>query len=166
MHVAITLFTIFATWRWGDLKHWRQYHPTMLFITAGGLLYEYLTKDYILWVFHPDFLYNQELTVIVYAVVTMPLSIFLFLSHYPQSLRRQIIYIAQWVIIYVFAELVLLYFGRISYQHGWSLFHSVLFDMMMFPMLRLHHTKPLLAYSISVVIIVLLMLWLKVPFNN
>jgi len=166
MHVAITLFTIFATWRWGDLKHWRQYHPTMLFITVGGLLYEYLVHDYTLWVFHPDFLYNHKLTVIIYAVITMPLSVFIFLSHYPQTLRRQILYLAKWVIIYISAEFILLYFGRISYQHGWNLFHSLLFDIMMFPMLRLHHTKPLWAYQISVVIIVILMLLFKVPFSK
>lgn len=166
MHVAITLLTIFAAWRWGDRKNWKQYHPTMLFITAGGLLYEYLTKDYTLWVFRPDFLYNHKLTIIVYALVTMPLSVLIFLSHYPQTLKRQILYLAEWVIIYASVELVLLYFGRISYQHGWNFVHSLLFNTIMFPMLRLHHTRPLRAYQISVVIIVVLMLLFKVPFHN
>jgi hypothetical protein len=48
-------------------------------------LYEYLTKDQTMWKFHPDFLYNHTVTVVVYAVLTMPLNIFLFLSTLPEK---------------------------------------------------------------------------------
>lgn len=164
MHLALTLFSIFAVWRWGDWKHWQRYHPTMLYITAGGFLYEYISKDYVMWIFHPDFLYNHTLVVVTYAVLTMPLNVLLYLSHFPESNKwRQLLYICKWVAIYAVGELVLEYFGRISYQHGWNYYHSILFDMMMFPMLRLHHVKPLIAYVLSVIIVVAMLWMYQVP---
>ncbi|CAH1213176.1 hypothetical protein PAECIP111891_03924 [Paenibacillus allorhizoplanae] len=166
MHVVIALFTIYSVWRWADWKNWHKYHPTMLFILAGGLLYEYLTHDFNLWVFHPDFLYNHQITVIVYAVITMPLSVLLFLSRYPTTTKlKQLMYLLKWVFIYSVVELALQISGRISYGHGWTFWHSVMFDVMMFPMLRLHHTKPLRAYLLSLIIIVVLMWYFKVPLH-
>ncbi|AFC28458.1 CBO0543 family protein [Paenibacillus mucilaginosus] len=154
MHVAYSILIILAAWRWGDWKNWRLYHPSMLFITAGGLLYEYLTKDQTMWKFHPDFLYNQTVTVVVYALVTMPLSVLIFLSLYPKTIGRKLIHFGLWIAIYASGEWVLLSMGRISYQNNWSLRYSILFDMMMFPMIRLHHTKPLIAYGLSIPIVV------------
>ncbi|MCZ8521219.1 hypothetical protein O9H32_17150 [Paenibacillus mucilaginosus] len=147
---------ILAAWRWADWRNWKQYHSSMLFITAGGFLYEYLTKDQTMWKFHPDFLYNQTVTVVVYAIVTMPLSVLLFLSLYPRTPGKKLLHLALWVGIYASGEWALHAFGRISYQHDWNLAYSVLFDIMMFPMIRLHHNRPLLAYALSVPIVVTL----------
>ncbi|WP_436236468.1 CBO0543 family protein [Paenibacillus sp. LjRoot153] len=166
MHVVIALFTIYSVWRWADWKNWHKYHTTMLFIMGGGLLYEYLTKDFHMWVFHPDFLYNHRITVIVYAVITMPLSVLIFLSNYPTTTKlKQSWYLFKWVFIYSLVELALQICGRISYDNGWTFWYSVVFDVMMFPMLRLHHTKPLRAYLFSLIIIVVLMWYFKVPIN-
>jgi hypothetical protein len=165
MHLLIALFTGFAVWRWADWKNWQKYHATMLYIVVGGLLYEYLTRGFILWVFHPDFLYNQQLTIIIYAVLTMPLSILLFLSNYPTTNKlKQIIYLVKWIFIYSVVELILQIFGRITYENNWSYWYSVLFDVMMYPMLRIHYVNPLRAYFLSIVIIVVLMWYFKVPY--
>jgi uncharacterized Tic20 family protein len=162
MHLVITLFTFFSVWCWADWKNWRKYHPTMLYIVGTGLLYEYLTKDHPLWIFHPDFLFNHEITVIIYTIITMPLSILLFLSRYPTTTKLlQLKYILTWVAIYTFFELVLHISGRISYENGWTYWYSVMFDLMMFPMLRLHHVKPLRAYALSLLIIIVLMWYFK-----
>ncbi|MGM0880389.1 MAG: CBO0543 family protein [Bacillota bacterium] len=165
VHLIIALFTIFSTWRYGDWANWKKYHTTMMYIATGGLLYEYLTHDNSLWTFHPDFLFNEQLTVIVYALVTMPLSVLIFLSRYPRTLRKQLFYLIKWVIIYASVELLLQSYGRISFHHGWSFYHSLLFDMMMFPMLIFHHWKPLRAYLVTIVIIIFLMQWLNVPMH-
>lgn len=164
MHFSLALFSVVATWKWAHWKNWEHYHSTMLFILSGGLLYEYMTRDNTMWVFHPDFLYNQQLTVIVYAVITMPLSVLIFLSRYPEDKDKKIkiIYFVKWVAIYAFVEFVLQICGRISYQHGWNFGYSILFDVMMFPILRLHHVKPLIAYVLSLLIIIFLMWCFKV----
>ncbi|MFD0695295.1 CBO0543 family protein [Paenibacillus sp. GCM10027628] len=164
IHLAIALFTIFAAWRWADWKHWRRYHPTMLYITAAGFLYEYLTDDFELWAFHNVLLPNVEIVVIIYAVITMPLSILLYLSRYPtEKWTRQLGYIILWIAIYGVVELLLQLNGGIVYKNGWNFGYSLLFDAIMFPMLVLHLNKPLWAYPISVVIVVLLMFLFKVP---
>ncbi|UUZ80602.1 hypothetical protein LJK88_38040 [Paenibacillus sp. P26] len=58
------------------------------------------------------------------------------------------------------------YTGRIHYGHGWSWWWSLGFDVMMFLMLRLHSVKPVLAYAVSVVIIVALVLLFHVPLEQ
>jgi hypothetical protein len=121
MHLTLALFTIFAAWRWSDWKNWRQYHSSMLYITAAGFLYEFLTKDQPLWVFLPDFPCNHAVTVVVYAAVTMPLTILMFLSNYPKTIGKQIRRICLWISIYVSAEVILFVSGRITFQNGWKL---------------------------------------------
>ncbi|WP_159881816.1 CBO0543 family protein [Paenibacillus puerhi] len=163
MHVCLAVFSAFAAWKWADWRHWKHYQSTMLYITVGGMLYEYLTDDRNLWVFHPDFLYNQRMTVLVYAVLTMPLNVLIFLSTLPrQGKLRIVLHIMLWVAIYAAAEGLLQMFGRIQYAHGWTFWHSVWFDLIMFPMLLLHHKRPGTAYILSLFIIGFLMLWFKV----
>ncbi|NHM31813.1 CBO0543 family protein [Neobacillus terrae] len=165
MHLAITVFTIIASFKWGDWKNWREYHASMLFIAAGGLLYEYIVKEYTLWKFHPDFLYGHGMTVVVYALITMPISVFLFLSHFPKTWRIRFFYILLWSLIYITAEWILLITGRISYQNGWHFWYSFLFDLVMFSVIALHQYHPFRAYFISMLIILFLIWHFEVPFK-
>ncbi|PLT28904.1 CBO0543 family protein [Peribacillus deserti] len=165
MHVAITIFTIIASLRWAEWKKWRDYHASMLFISAGGLLYEYIVKDHSLWKFHPDLLYGKEMTVIVYALITMPISILLFLSHFPERWAARGMYILLWSGIYISVEWVLLKLDKISYDYGWTLWYSFLFDMVMFPVIALHHFRPLPSYILSLLIIIFLIVYFKIPFK-
>ena len=165
MHLAITLLTILASLKWGDWKNWREYHASMFFISTGGLLYEFIVKENTLWKFHPDFLYGHEMVVIIYAIITMPISIFLFLSHIPEGRFKRVIYISVWSAIYIAIEWILLITGRISYQNGWQFEYSFFFDLIMFSVIVLHQQKPIRAYLISIVIIIFLIHWFDVPFK-
>ncbi|UPO90794.1 CBO0543 family protein [Niallia sp. Man26] len=165
MHVAITLLTIIASLKWGDWKNWRKYHASMFFISTGGLLYEYIVNENTLWKFHPDFLYSHEMIVVIYALITMPISIFLFLSHFPEGWLKRIIYIVVWSVIYIVIEWILFLTGRISYQNSWQFGYSFLFDLIMFSVIALHQQKPGRAYIISIIVIVFLILWFDVPFK-
>lgn len=165
MHVAIALLTIFASFKWGNWKSWREYHASMLFIATGGLLYEYIVKENTLWKFHPDLLYGHGMTVIVYALITMPVSIFLFLSHFPEKWFKRIGYIVIWSVIYIAVEWILDKFGRISYQSGWKFGYSFLFDLVMFSVIALHQHHPFRAYILSIPIILFLIFYFHVPFK-
>lgn len=165
MHVAITVFTILLSLKFGQWSTWRHYHPSMLFIAVGGLLYEYIVQEYSLWKFHPDFLYSHEMTVIVYALIIMPLSIFLYLSHIPEKWFHRALYILLWTGIYITTEWILYLFGRISYENGWVFGYSILFDIVMFSVMALHHYYPTKAYIVSVFIIIFLIIFFKVPFE-
>lgn len=165
MHVAITGLTILASFKWGNWSNWREYQASMFFIATGGLLYEYIVQENTLWKFHPDFLYGHQMVVIIYALITMPVSIFLFLSHFPTTRFRQLFYIFLWSGIYIFVELILDNFGRISYQNGWKIWYSFLFDLMMFSVIALHQFKPFRAYLISIFIIIFLITYFEIPFR-
>lgn len=165
MHVTIAILTILAAMKWGKGKNWREYHPSMLFISTGGLLYEYIVQENTLWKFHPDFLYSHGMVVIIYAINTMPLSIFLFLSHFPEKWLQRILYIFVWSGIYIFVEWILHMFDRISYQNDWTLLYSFLFDLVMFSVIALHHNKPFPAYIISLLIIIFLIAQFDIPFK-
>jgi hypothetical protein len=165
MHVAITILTILASFKWGNWKRWREYHPGMLFIATGGLLYEYIVKENTLWKFHPDLLYGHGMTVLVYALITMPVSILLFLSHFPKRWFQRLTYILIWSGIYIAVEWILLTFERISYQNGWKFWYSFLFDLVMFSVIALHHYYPCRAYVISIFIITFLIFYFQIPFK-
>ncbi|QHT61013.1 hypothetical protein GXP70_14345 [Paenibacillus lycopersici] len=154
MHLGLAILSVMTAFKWADWKHWKKYHPTMLFMAVGAFLYEYLTKDQTMWKFHPDFLYNHTVTVVVYAIATMPLNIFLFLSRLPErGFWKKSLHVAIWTAIYSLTEWAMVHTGRISYQNNWSLLYSILFDLMMFPMMILHHRRPVTAYLFSIVIV-------------
>lgn len=165
MHVAIALFTIACSLKWGNWKDWRNYHASMFFIATGGLLYEFIVKDHSLWKFHPDFLYGHDMTVIVYALITMPISVLIFLSKFPDTWVRRGLYIVYWSGIYIGVEWILLIFGKISYQHGWEFIYSFYFDLMMFTVIAIHQKNPVIAYILSVGIIIFLISHFHVPFK-
>lgn len=165
MHVIITVLTILASFKWGNWGNWREYHTSMFFIATGGLLYEYIVQENTLWKFHPDFLYGHQMVVIIYALITMPISIFLFLSHFPKTRFQRLFYIFLWSGIYIFVEWILYNSGRISYQNGWKLGYSFLFDIIMFSVIALHQFKPLRAYVISIFVIIFLITYFEIPFK-
>lgn len=165
LHVAILVLTILASLKWGDWRNWRKYHASMLFIWAGGLLYEYIVKENSLWKFHPDLLYGHDMTVIVYALCTMPISILIFLTHFPKTWVRRFFYILIWSGIYISVEWILLKFERISYDHGWELWFSFLFDIVMFSVIALHQYKPVPAYLLSIIITIFMISYFHVPFK-
>ena len=165
MHIAITVFIIIASFKWGNWRKWREYHASMFFISTYGLLYEYIVKENTLWKFHPDLLFGQDMVVIVYALITMPVSIFLFLSHFPERWFQRLMYILLWSGIYISVEWILYVFDRISYQNGWQFWYSLLFDIVMFSVIAVHQYYPFRAYILSLIIIVFLVSYFNIPFE-
>lgn len=165
MHISIAILTIIASLKWGDWKNWRKHQAGMLFTAGGGMLYEYIVNGYSLWKFHPDFLIGHEMTVILYDVITMPISILIFLSHFPKKLIYRVIYILLWSGIYIVVEYILFVSRRISYQYGWGMWYSFLFDLTMFSIIALHQYKPVRAYILSVFVTIFLIIVFKVPFH-
>jgi hypothetical protein len=165
MHLAVALWAVLAALRWGNWKHFDKYHKTLLFIVLGGLLYEFFEHDYILWQFKPDLLTNTTIIDLVYNFITMPFSVLVYLSTYPEGKRliRQVWHIVKWILIYSIVEFVGWHMGRVYYEHGWNMWWSFAFDCQMFPMLRLHFKKPILAYIISVPLVAFLVWWFHVP---
>lgn len=166
MHSALAAATIIIlVWR-GDWRDWRKYHPTMLYFALGNLLYNFLTANHFLWRLDADFLSNHTLTEMLYTFCVFPITALIFLTHYPTTdAKAKLIHYLRWIFLYVGMEYIFWMFGRIQYQYGWNLMWSAIFDITMFPMLRLHSRKPMLAYAISLVMCVAWIWMFNVPVN-
>lgn len=162
MHLTILLLVILSAWRWAEWKHWRKYLPSMQFIVIGALLYEYITKDQRMWIFQPDIPNNQTFTTLMHKFLTMPLTVLIYLSRFPKTVWRQCCHMAAWIGMYIIVETVMMLTGRIYYENGWNLWHSFLFNLMMFPMLRLHDSRPVAAYLLSIPIVLSLIYWFNI----
>ncbi|WP_430734291.1 CBO0543 family protein [Fodinisporobacter ferrooxydans] len=158
---------LIVVWRWGDWRHWEKYQSTALYFIATDLLYNFLTYNHSLWLYHPAhpvIVPTHTLNNLMVTLIFFPCTVILYLSRYPAGLGKQVVYILFWIGMYLSVEAVFhFYLGIFSYHNGWNYGWSILFNFVMFPMLRLHYKKPLWAYALSVVTIVSLMLIFQIP---
>lgn len=137
---------LLAAWRWGDWRRWEVYYPTMLFTVTVSLFASYVSYHRPLWIFNPGALVRSHTGVeLVSTFMIMPATVLIYLSNFPAGGRLpQGLYVLAWAALYAALEAIdTLLVGGISYANGWSLAHSCLFDCVMFPIIRLHHWRPL-----------------------
>ncbi|MDR7867106.1 MAG: CBO0543 family protein [Sporomusaceae bacterium] len=145
---------LLAAWRWSDWRRWQRYYPTLLFVMVANLAAGYITYHHPLWDFNADTLAVSETTVeLLNTFVLLPTATLVYLSNYPAAgPARQARYILAWIALFATIETADTIVGGISYFNGWSLAHSVLFDCVMFPIVRLHHLRPPLAWLASLAV--------------
>jgi hypothetical protein len=154
LHIIISLWVILASLRWGDLKNWERYYPTMLYIISANLLYLFFAHtQFHLWEVQEGLFLNYSLVVMLHTFVINPLATFLFLSNYPEGLLKQIFHIIKWIAIFIIVEWVGLKFGKITHSNGWNLLWSILFVTVMFVLLRLHYNHKIWALVLSVFVV-------------
>jgi len=163
--IAVTLILAFAAWKWSDYQNWRLYYPTMLFFIAGNFSYTLLTYNYPLWELESPLLKTTGSDFLI-ALIDFPATVLIFLPRYPKGRIKQVLYILLWVLIYTLIEIVSYALGFISYHNGWNIWWSVLFNLILFPLLRLHHEKPPLAWLASMVLAFLFFAHFKLPFSS
>lgn len=154
---------IFSAWRWGDWKHWRRYHLTFFYLCFCDVLYYFLTCHYPLWRLEPKGIVSSQAAAITIEFVIFVCSTLIYLGRFPNGLRKSVIWIAFWVILYTSIEWGLLQFGVFTYFHGWTLLKSLMFNILAFPIIRLHFTRPLLTVILSIPITILLLFLNHVP---
>ncbi|GGC76820.1 hypothetical protein GCM10007216_04170 [Thalassobacillus devorans] len=151
MHIAITIWVIVASIRWGDWKNWERYYSTMLYIASANLLYQFFAQKYfILWEVQEELFLNQSMVVMLHTFVINPLAAFIFLSNFPDRFRKQIIHIIKWIIIFISVEWAGLNLGKITHSNGWNLGWSTFFVLVMLPMLVLHYKRKIWVLVVSV----------------
>lgn len=150
--IAILLLSIILAWKYGDWGNWEKYHPTMLLFGSGNLLYNFVYHDKFLWQLTPDIL-NHHIWEIIFSFSVLPLTALIFLSNLPADKRKLPFYLGKYVFIYVAIEFLLLKTGMMKYDFGWNIWWSLAWDIMMFCVLAIHNTKPLIAYSICMSVI-------------
>ncbi|WP_425466203.1 CBO0543 family protein [Paenibacillus methanolicus] len=144
--------------RWADWQRWREFLPTIYYMVSMSILYQYIShSSYHLWHFEQH-IPNEFITDNLYSFIIFPCTVMLFLSNFPNKKVLILWHFVKWILIYSFLEWIGKENGFISYHHGWSLMLSFLFNCMMFPVLRLHHVRPLYAIGISPVIILVMLM--------
>jgi hypothetical protein len=149
--IVLSISWIIAAMKFGD-RDWKKYYPSMLFAALGNALYEILCYKYQLWSMEPNGVVYSIIPMLLLILVGMPLSTWVFLSKYPftSSIYKESIYVSFFVIVFIVLEYVSVKLGAISYHHGWNLGWSLVFVIVMFIVIRLHYSKPILALLISI----------------
>ena len=158
MLFATIIFTILSAWKWGDWRNWQKYHTTMLYIAMGNLLYNFLYFDHRLWQYEPHFLVNHVIADTLTTFTILPLTCLIFLTNYPDTVNGQLFRIIKFITIYFLFEVVFDVYGEIVYNCGWNIWWSLAWLFMMFPMLALHHKRPLIAYGFSTIVLIVMMI--------
>ncbi len=150
VYLILSVVSILLAWKWGDWKNWRTYYPTLAFWVIGNYLYDTLTYNKPLWIYYSPLL-NHTLSDLFWKFAIYPCIAILFLCRYPKSgTITKLSYLAFWIFAFSVMEWLLYVFGYFLYYNGWNIWWSIAFDCMMFPLLRLHHTHPPLAWIAAV----------------
>ncbi|MCM3670346.1 hypothetical protein M3181_15285 [Mesobacillus maritimus] len=155
---------------WGDLKRWKKYYPTLLFFMIGDFLYLYLLSDHFpLWTYNPQGIdetigiTNTHVTLSI-MFVKYPATTFIYLAKFPETGRfMQILYGTGWVGLYTLNEFIDRKLNLIVYDNGWNFYWSILFNVVMFTILRIHYCRPLVAWGLSILFILFLWNIFNVP---
>lgn len=84
----------------------------------------------------------------------------MYLSKFPKTRLKSILYVIGWVVLFAVIEWIgLKYFHSFKHYHGWNMGCSILFDIVMFPMLRLHFVNYKLALMLSIPCSVFMLIW-------
>ena len=153
--MGLSIVLPLATWRFADWRGWKNYYPTILFIIFVNSASTILTCNRSLWYFHDVFFIQNHIIADFFIELTnLPCIILLFLSRYPDRVRpfKKVAYTSLWVIAFSLIEWFFLNTGVLSYHNGWNLAWSIFLWAAMFLIMRLHHSKPLWAWLICLLI--------------
>jgi hypothetical protein len=168
LHTLTHILFIFLAYKFADLKQWKKYQSTLLYICALNLLYNFLSANYDLWKYQPDFYSNHSLTEVGNSVILLPAIAFIFLSNYPEneSKKRVLIYFLKWIIGSFLIEAPYVYFDKITFHHGYNYWMEPFFYTLMYSFIRLHHTRPILTYFLSGIVVLGFILGFNVPVST
>ncbi|HWQ43586.1 MAG TPA: CBO0543 family protein, partial [Desulfosporosinus sp.] len=140
---------ILSAYKWSDWRNWKSYYPTILFFIVGDLIYNFVAYNHPLWeLTSPRF--GTTFSVLIMNATLWPASTLLFLTHFPFAGNlKKALYILIWVAIFTLVELFFSSFSYLKYSNGWNIGWSILFNTVMFPLLKIHHEKPQLAWPLA-----------------
>ncbi|KAA0548993.1 hypothetical protein FZW96_03515 [Bacillus sp. BGMRC 2118] len=170
MNALYGIIWFIALWKWGDWKNLERYYPTILFFFLGDLLYQYLLADiYPMWRYNPqgvdeDIGLTHTHVSLSIMLIKYPATILIYLSKFPLSnTLKQMCWFLFWVLLYMINEMSDRSFHLITYHNGWGFSWSILFNIVMFSLLKLHFHRPILTWILSVIFIVFLWNIFDVP---
>jgi hypothetical protein len=171
MHLVFNGLFLIAGVIWGDWRNWKKYHSTILFLWFGDLLYNVLCHDYIMWkynesIFGQQLLSNHTVISLLIMFVAYPASVLIYLGKFPTEKKKILIWVLSWVTLFSGIEYInLRYLDLVSHHHGWNIGWSILFNLILFTILRLHFKYPITALLIAIPIIFFFVFYFNVPIS-
>lgn len=163
-HIVVALIAISVCYKWGDMKNWKLYYPTILFFIIGDLSYNVITYNNPLWLYYSPLL-KHTFSDLLIDITVYPSTVLVFVPNFPKGTYKRGLYISYYVLIYTFFEFVSLRLGYIIHFNGWNIMSSIIFNYVMFIMIILHHKKPLIAWSLVLVAPHILLYLYKIPYS-
>lgn len=165
MKLLLPLSWILAAYKWSDWRNWKNYYPTILFFILGDIIYNFVAYNYPLWEQKSSL--GVTFTVLLVAATIWPSSVLLYLSNFPIFGKlKKVLYILLWVTIFTLIEIGCSYFGSFKYSNGWNIWWSILFDFVLFLLLKIHHEKPLIALILASLLGTIIIYCFKIPFSS
>jgi hypothetical protein len=157
MYLFINIFYLIAGLIWGDWRNWKQYYPTILFFIIGDLLYNFLLYKKSMWIFHDLILPNHTMITLLAMTISYTATVLIYLGKFPEGWMKRFFWFLLWSGVYLAAEYFNYKMGFITYHHHWNFGWSVFFTIIIFLILPIHQKKPLLAWLLSIIIIISLL---------
>lgn len=164
LRITVILLWVIVAYKWGDWRHWQRYYPTLLFVIAGDLIYEFIAYNYPLWALvSPNG--KATLATLTLILISLPAGILVFLSNYPEGKRWliRVFYIIIWVCVMVLLEYIMVRAGFFRYSHGWNIWWSAAFNLVMYPLLRIHFKNPPAAWILAAILGLSVVVYFHIP---
>lgn len=163
--LVVAVYVLFAKY-FVDWKRWEEYYPTILYFIVCNLTYNFVFYDYTLWMYRAKSGWlNHTIIDLAFSYFIIPVIIMIYLRFFPTD-RRKYIYLFAWITYFSVIEWLFSKKGLFVYENGWNLKWSILFNIIMFILLRVHYRKPILALALSFPIIVVLLIFFHPPFSH
>ncbi|MGM0904684.1 MAG: CBO0543 family protein [Bacillota bacterium] len=158
MHFIYNIAFILAAYRWGDWQNWQRYYPTILFFILMDVIEDFLTYNHPLWLFHHAFIQDHTVIALLNMLMRYPAIVLIFLKYFYQTnnIRKRAFHFILWILIYATIEYINLSIGITTHHNGWNMWYSLLFYIAMFATLVIHYKKPLIAWTLSFVFLLLI----------
>lgn len=170
VNLVYAMIWFFALYKWGDWRNWDKYYPTLLFFMLWDLVYLGLLADsYPMWSYNPpesdkNLGITSTIVSLSVMVVKYPATVLIYLATFKnKTLLLKVANYGFWIGIYSINEWVDMKFNLIKYSNGWSFWWSVLFNLFLFFILKVHYKNPIVAWPLSVVFMLFLWFYFDVP---
>ena len=164
-HIILILSIIFVNLLGKTWRNFPKYYKSLTYVSIVNSLYYFLCKRHLVWEFIPlgiDWKFLRT----VHTIIVTPLIVLLFLSNFPKTFLKQMIYIIKWVLGAILVEFVVHKLKLIQYKHGWNIFWSALLYLKMFVYSHLFTKKPLMTWFLSLCSCTFFIIKFKVPIKK
>jgi|SRR4051812_5938588 hypothetical protein len=168
MQTIFSIFFIIIGLLFGVWSRWKAFYPTLLFWIIANLLYSTLLYHFRVWEYIPvgiDKKIFPTHTIIGLKIpfLTYPFVIPIFLGRLPKLISYKIGWIIFWALLFEGVEFIAYLNKSITYHYGWSLLWSFLFNLVTFTVLTVHYWKPWIAWLLSFIYIIILLIIFQPP---